>query len=166
MKDARYHVSLRPTRTSENLSFSLLTFNYFRNSQGGNYLIFSCPTTVVPLMMLVYFLWLEITLVRGRRYFVTVDGEVAGAFAFSKRPKIFFVEVLAVSPKHRRHGIATRILHIAIDSVKKSGEELELSVFNGNIPAQRLYNMNGFVHEKEKWMSIILRHKAEPARAL
>jgi GNAT superfamily N-acetyltransferase len=161
LKDASHHVSLRPTRTSENLSFSLLAFNCFRNSQGGNYLIFSCPRTIVPLMMLVYFIWLEITLVKGRRYFVTVNGESAGAFAFSKRSRIFFVEVLAVAPQHRRHGIASHILQVAVASAKKAREELELSVFKGNIPAQRLYNKNGFVLEKQKWMSIILRHKTE-----
>jgi ribosomal protein S18 acetylase RimI-like enzyme len=161
LKDAGRHVSLRPTRTSENLSFSLLAFNCFRNSQGGNYLIFSCPRIIIPLMILVYFLWLEITLVRGRRYFVTVNGEVGGVFAFTKKSGIFFIEVLAIAPRHRRHRIASAILCAAAASATKASEELELSVFKGNIPAQRLYNVNGFTREKMEWMSIILRHKHE-----
>jgi ribosomal protein S18 acetylase RimI-like enzyme len=139
----------------------LLAFNYFRNSQGGNYLIFGCPRTVVPLMVLIYFLWLEITLVRGRRYWVTASGEVVGVIAFNRRPGIFFVEVLAVAPRNRRRGIATHILRAAASSAMNAGEELELSVFKGNIPAQHLYRMNGFTQEKQEWMSIILRQKHE-----
>ena len=110
-------------------------------------------------MILVYFLWLEITLVRGRRYFVTVNGEVGGAFAFTKKSGIFFVEVLAIAPRHRRHRIASAILCAAAASATKANEQLELSVFKWNIPAQLLYNVNGFTREKMEWMSITLRHK-------
>ena len=157
MIGTRRRLTFRPVRKSQNLHFTILTFTFFRESEGGNYLIFGCPTPLIPIMVLVYFFWQEIALFRGKRYYATIDENTVGLFAVSEKPETLFVELLAVAPGFRKKGIATLILDLITSSAVKSGKELELSVFRSNIPAQLLYLKNGFRKKKDKKMSIILR---------
>ena len=157
MIGTRRQLMFRPVLKSENLHFTILTFLSFRKSEGGNYLIFGSPIPLVPIMLLVYFFWLEIILLRGKRFFVTINENTVGLFAISGKPRVLFIEVLAVAPGFRKKGIATLILDLITASAVKSGKELELSVFRSNIPAQLLYLKNGFRKKKDKKMSIILR---------
>ncbi len=150
-------LTFRTVRKSENLYFAILTFIFFRKSEGGNYLIFGSPVPFVPIMLLVYFFWQEIALFRAKRYFITINGYIVGLFAISEKPGALFVEVLAVAPGFRKKGIAIFVLGIITAAAVKSGKELELSVFKSNIPAQHLYQKNGFRKKKDKKMSIILR---------
>lgn len=153
----RRQLTFRPVRKSENLYFTILTFIFFRKSEGGNYLIFGSPIPLVPIMMLAYFFWQEIALFRGKRYFVTINENTVGLFAINEKPEVLSIEVLAVAPGFRKKGIATLILDIITASAEKSGKELELSVFRSNIPAQHLYHKDGFRKKKDKKMSIVLR---------
>lgn len=162
MIGTRHQPTFRPVRKSENLYFTILTFIFFRKSEGGNYLIFGSPIPLVPLVMLVYIFWQEIALLRGKRYFVTINENIVGLFAINEKSEARSIEVLAVAPGFRKKGIATLILGVITASAVKSGKELELSVFRSNIPAQHLYRKNGFRKKKDKKMSIVMRKARAP----
>ena len=64
-------------------------------------------------------------------------------------PNTFYIEALAVDPYHRRHGLATHLLHHAQKTaVAKGYQRLALDVDPHNIAALRLYQKVGFYSEK------------------
>lgn len=57
---------------------------------------------------------------------------------------------IAVAPQHQRSGIGGRLLEFAVDLAQQAGRrvpvpELRLTVAHTNLPAQRLFQKNGFV---------------------
>jgi ribosomal-protein-alanine N-acetyltransferase len=75
------------------------------------------------------------------------DAGIAGYVLFA--PSSAFrarVLSLAVAPRHRREGVATRLMRGAFDALRGRGfEEVGLEVRVSNTPAQSLYEDLGFV---------------------
>jgi GNAT superfamily N-acetyltransferase len=83
--------------------------------------------------------------------------------AMGKRMKPFFkvdfehgldsmiIENVATSPKFRRHGLVTALIRNAASLARKDGfTDLQLGVFIGNTPAQKVYEGLGFVVIEER----------------
>ena len=152
---------ITPARRFEHLSFSLLSFHFFKNSEGGNLLFFGSPQLLSPLTVIPYILAMEVILFRSKRYFVKLKEQVVGMFVIREKPEALYINSLAVAPEYRRLGIATYILNYANKLAKQLGKKwLELSVLKVNIPALRLYMKVGFTEKKKKKLSLILKKKS------
>ncbi|KAJ4291516.1 N-alpha-acetyltransferase 30 [Collariella sp. IMI 366227] len=60
-----------------------------------------------------------------------------------------YIAMLAVASTHRGHGIATRLVRMAIDAMAARGaDEIVLETEETNVPAMRLYERLGFVRRR------------------
>lgn len=152
---------ITPARRFEHLSFNLLSFHFFKSSEGGNLLFFGGPQLLSPLTVIPYILVMEVIVFRGKRYFVRLKEQVVGIFVIREKPEALHINSLAVAPECRRLGIGTYILNYANKLAKQLDKKwLELSVLKVNIPALRLYMKVGFTEKKEKKLSLILKKKS------
>ncbi len=61
-----------------------------------------------------------------------------------------YIAMLAVSAAHRGHGVATKLVRMAIDAMaERNAEEIVLETEETNIPAMRLYERLGFLRSKK-----------------
>ena len=61
-----------------------------------------------------------------------------------KGSRVFRIYSVAVSPRHRGHGIATQLLRTLIRRRKKDTDTISLEVREDNLPARRFYEKHGF----------------------
>lgn len=72
------------------------------------------------------------------------DAEVAGTG--EGRKEMLYIHVLAVHPDYLRRGVGTALLDFAAETASRRGAKaLRLYVWEGNGPAIRAYEKNGFV---------------------
>lgn len=158
MRDIQRFLQVKSVRRREHLSFNLLSFHFFRNSEEGNRLSFGSLLLLSPLTVIPYILATEVILFRGKRYFVKLKEQVVGILVLGERPEAVYISSLAVAPEYRRLGIAIYMLNYADQVAKRLDKKwLELSVFKGNNAALRLYKKDGFTKKKEGRWSFILR---------
>ncbi len=82
------------------------------------------------------------------------NGEMAGFLMFETRGKTGIPVQLGVSPKYRRLGIGTTLLLTLLDKFKKDGiQEVQMKVYENNIPARNLYKKLNF-----KIYGIVIEH--------
>jgi len=147
-----------PVKKQQHLLFNFLSFRFFKNSRGGNILVFGNPRVLTSLLALPYVVFTEPVFLRRRLYFVKFKEHVVGAFALREKPEALFITSLAVAPEFRRLGIATYILDYVKNLASGLGKSwMDLNVLKTNTPAQRLYFKYGFVKSEEKKFSLILR---------
>lgn len=75
------------------------------------------------------------------------EGEIVGATIVQRRgtSNVWAVGTVGVLPTFRRRGIARKLLETSLELIKRrGGEKVWLSVINGNLPAQSLYESLGF----------------------
>ncbi|KAL1844109.1 hypothetical protein VTJ49DRAFT_4961 [Mycothermus thermophilus] len=61
-----------------------------------------------------------------------------------------YIAMLAVSSQYRGHGIATKLVRMAIDAMaERNADEIVLETEETNIPAMRLYERLGFLRSKK-----------------
>jgi len=153
---------MRPVRTREHLLFNLLNFFYFRRAEGVRFLMEGGPFAlffIVP-----YVVFSEVYFFKQWRFFILLEHQIVGVLALQEETRTLYVSSMAVSPYHRRTGIATYTLNqAAAIAIKLCKEALELAVLKKNTPAVRLYERLGYRLEEEKRRSLILRkHIGKP----
>ena len=100
--------------------------------------------------------WMNRVRVRGYPFMVALAGEkVVGWCDIAPDERIGYLHVgrlgMGLLPDWRRRGIGARLLAAALAEADRMGlERIELEVFLGNGPAQRLYRGVGFVVEGVK----------------
>jgi GNAT superfamily N-acetyltransferase len=153
-------LQITPVRKRKHLLFNLLTFRYFSDSGYEDPRSIESHRLLAPLVVAPYIMIMEVILLRGKRYFVSLGEQVVGVFATHRRSGSLFVGSLAVSPHYRNLGIATRMLNQANEMAKQlSVKWLELTVVKTNLPALRLYRKFGFTIKLERKRSFVLRKK-------
>jgi len=158
MTNIHRFLQIKSAKRFGHLRFNLLSFHFFKNSEGGNLLFHGSPRLLSPLTVIPYILAMEVILFRSKRYFVKLKEQVVGMFVIREKPEVLHINSLAVAPEYRRLGIATYILNYANKLAKQLDKKwLELSVLKVNIPALRLYMKIGFIEKKEKKLSFILK---------
>lgn len=61
-----------------------------------------------------------------------------------------YIAMLAVSAPYRGHGVATKLVKMAIDAMaQRNADEIVLETEETNIPAMRLYERLGFLRSKK-----------------
>jgi len=162
MRDVRVFLQVKPVRRLEHLSFNLISFRFFRNSEDGNRLSLGSLLLLSPLTVIPYILATEVMLFRRKRYFVKLKEQVVGILVLRDKSNALYISSLAVAPEYRRLGIAVYMLNY-VDQVAKRLDKkwLELSVFKGNNAALRLYEKDGFTKKKEGRWSFILRREVK-----
>ena len=89
-------------------------------------------------------------------YIAREGGETAGSIALTASPSaeedqpgepgVFYIHMVAVHPDHLRHGVASAMLDFIVqETVRRGGSVLRIYVWEGNTPAIRTYEKNGFV---------------------
>ena len=89
-------------------------------------------------------------------YIARADGDIAGSIALTASPSaeedqpgedgILYVHMVAVHPDHLRQGVASAMLDFtAQEAARRGGAALRIYVWEGNTPAIRTYEKNGFV---------------------
>jgi len=112
-----------------------------------------------------YVLFSELYFFRQRRYFFTLRKRIVAILALQEKPETLYISSLAVSPFHRKIGVATYMLNFASILAEKLGKKtLELSVLTVNTSALRLYLRSGFIKNKKRRRSIILRKNLQEKR--
>ena len=99
----------------------------------------------------------------GSQYICCEDDSLIGAFVLNDDPEgayqkgswsrvipegeYLVIHALAISNDHQGHGIGSRVISFCID-VAKSGDfkAVRLDLVPGNVPAQKLYEKNGFTY--------------------
>lgn len=77
------------------------------------------------------------------------DGRIAAAVIVQRQgtTALWSVSMVGVLPEYRRHGLARRLLSIALDDLReRKCEKVVLGVIDGNVPAYSLYKSLGFKH--------------------
>jgi len=149
-----------PVKGREHLSFNLLHFHFFRNSEKEGFLFFGRNWLITLLIVIPYILALEAIYFRRKRFFVKLEGYIVGIFAFREKLETLHIDSLAVAPEYRKRGIATYILTYTSKLARKMNKKwLELSVLKTNIPALQLYKKLRFVKKEERMWSFILRKR-------
>jgi ribosomal protein S18 acetylase RimI-like enzyme len=162
MENLRRLLSIAPAGRTEHLSFNLLEFRFFKNSEEGVALPFGDHWFLSILTVVPYILSMELIFFRAKRYFVTLGENVIGVVVFREKPGSLLVASLGVAKEYRRLGVATYVLRRAEKLAIQLGKQwLELTVLKGNTPAQRLYVKSGFSAVKEKRMSFIMKKQAK-----
>ena len=138
-------------RTVQHFLFNLHEFNFFRRSEGANYLFFGNPRPLAPLVAVPYVLLCEIIFFRGKRFFVKLKERVVGILVVREKTEALYISSLAVAPAHvdavelggredalldrlagprqrgaRAHGVEP----VAVAGVVAGGDQLEV-VMNG-----------------------------------
>ncbi len=153
---SRQGLEMRTARISEHFLFNFLTFLYFRRADGIRFLMEGGPFAVF--VVIPYVALAEIYFFKQRRYFILLEHQVVGVLALQEEINTLYISSMAVSPDHRRIGIATYALNQAAAIASKLRKEaLELAVLKKNAPAVRLYERHGYQVEEEKRRSFILR---------
>ena len=137
--------------------FNWFNFLCFRKKgYEDGFSIESSPLAVF--VVIPYIVFSEAYFLRQRRYFVTLRQKTVGVVAFQQKTETLYISNLAVSPFHRRIGIATYTLNYAALVARQLRKDaLELSVNKRNTPALRLYIKHGFRLKEERMRSHILR---------
>ena len=89
-------------------------------------------------------------------YIARIGGDIAGSIALTASPSaeedqpgedgIFYIHMVAVHPDHLRQGVASAMLDFAAtEAAGRGGSRLRIFVWEGNAPAIRTYEKNGFV---------------------
>ena len=85
-----------------------------------------------------------------------LDGAAIGftqlypSFASVSLCRMFVLYDLFVAPHARRHGVAAALLRTAVEYARQQGAgELMLQTATGNLAAQRLYEREGWVRDRE-----------------
>jgi len=158
MKDFRPLIVITPAKQFEHLPFNLHNFNFFRNSEHGDFLFSQNSKLFALLMAVPYILSLEVVFFRKKRFLLRLKKYVVGIFVVREKLDALYVSSLAVAPAYRGCGIATYILDYSEKLARELGKAgLELSVLKENIPARRLYAKFGFGLKEERRWSFILR---------
>ena len=145
-------------RTVQHFLFNLHEFNFFRRSEGANYLFFGNPRPLAPLVAVPYVLLCEIIFFRGKRFFVKLKERVVGILVVREKTEALYISSLAVGPEYRRLGTGKSILEYSGELAARMGKSwLELSVLKRNTPARRLYERAGFSLFEERKRSLRLR---------
>jgi ribosomal protein S18 acetylase RimI-like enzyme len=138
--------------------FNLHEFNFFRKSEGANYLFFGNPRPLAPLVAVPYVFLCEIIFFRSKRFFVRLKERVVGILVVHEKPETLYINSLAVAPEYRMLGTGRSILEYSGELAARMGKPwLELSVLKTNTPARRLYERAGFSLFEERKRSLRLR---------
>lgn len=95
------------------------------------------------------------------QYIYEEDGDIQAAFVLNADPQgkyengswlkdlpegsYMILHTLAVSPEAQGKGLASEVIRFCTEEAKKQGyKALRLDIVPGNLPAQRLYEKNGF----------------------
>lgn len=89
-------------------------------------------------------------------YIARIDGETAGSIALTASPSaeeeqpgedgVLYVHMVAVHPDCLRRGVASAMLDFAAkEAAARGAKTLRIYVWEGNTPAIRTYEKNGFV---------------------
>jgi len=150
-------LKIRTVKRREHFIFNLLCFLYFRRSASHG-----IETRSFGIFIIIpYVLFSEIYFFRSQRYFVTADQQIVGLVALEERADAMFISVLAISPFHRRIGIAHFTLNHTVLIARKRGKpSVELAVTKMNEPALKLYKKFGFHLKEEKRRSCILQYQS------
>jgi ribosomal protein S18 acetylase RimI-like enzyme len=148
---------METVRWRQHFLFNWLNFLYFQ--QKGYQNGFSIENSPIALFIVIpYVVFSEAYFLRQTRYFVTFAHEIVGVVAFQQRAESLYVSNLAVSPSHRRLGVATYAVNYAARVARKLRKDsLELSVNKRNLPALRLYMKSGFKLKEESRRSYVMR---------
>ena len=93
-------------------------------------------------------------------YFVAVLGkEDVGFLHIIPREGKLLLQGIGVKESHRKEGIGSRLMDVAVSLAEKEGKEMLLKVKPGNYVALALYAKKGFVIKKLR-NSYILQRKA------
>jgi ribosomal protein S18 acetylase RimI-like enzyme len=111
----------------------------------GSHLAFTEPFSLVETS-----LYVARAIEAGHPHFVACDGgAIIGWCDVTPKPGAVHRHVgvlgMGVVSALRRHGVGTRLIAAALDAAKRRFEQVELSVYATNLPAQRLYRNAGFV---------------------
>lgn len=153
----RQSFKIESVKGPQHFLFNWLNFLYFRKKGYENgFSIESSP--LAAFVVIPYVMFSEVYFLRQRRYFVTLKQEILGVVALQQKTETLYISNLAVSPLHRRIGVATYTLDCATLVARQLGKDfLELSVNKRNTPALRLYTKSGFRLEEERMRSYVLR---------
>ena len=161
MKNFRSFLRIEPVNRFEHLSFNLLSFYFFKNSEIGIFLFFRDSQILTPLIVIPYIFASEVIHFRTKRYFVEFKGHVVGIFALKEKAEALYISCLVVNPENRRLGIGTYALIYAERLAERMRKKwIELSVLKANTPARRLYRKFGFTEKEETKWSFILKKKS------
>ncbi|MCK4668921.1 GNAT family N-acetyltransferase [Candidatus Bathyarchaeota archaeon] len=162
MRAFHHFLKIMTASRFEHLTFNLLNFNFFKNSEGGNLLFSGGPQLLFSLTVIPYILTMEVILFRGKRYFVKLNEQIVGTFVIKEKPQALYINSLSVDPKYRRLGIATHILDYIDKLANQLGKKwLELSVLKVNLAAIQLYKKLGFVKKEEKKWAFTLKKRID-----
>ena len=150
-------LQVRSIKMHEHFLFNLLNFLYFRKNDCKNcFLIESHPLSVF--IIVPYIMFSEAYFFRQRRYFIIQKQQIVGLLTLQEKAKALYIVNLAVSPLHRKLGVATQALNYSAKTAQRLHKyALELSVLKANSPALKLYWKSGFRKKKEKRRSVVLR---------
>lgn len=97
----------------------------------------------------------------GAQYLCAEDGRIIGAFVLNTDPEgayhkghwsrelpdgsFMVIHALAVAPEYQGKGLGSEIVRFCIETAKAGGyRAIRLDIVPGNLPAQKLYEKNGF----------------------
>ncbi len=86
-------------------------------------------------------------------YVWIIDGQLVGnvsIYPTTKYPgNTWIIANVGVHPDYQRRGIATRLMHVSMDNIRRrGGQRVVLQVDVANESAQRVYERLGFIHER------------------
>jgi len=97
--------------------------------------------------------WIEATMAKGVRYYLmTAEDRPCGCVALElARPKVFYLERLAVLPSDRRQGYGQALVEYAIQEAVKAGcKRLEIGIIAEHVELRRWYEKLGFITGRTK----------------
>jgi ribosomal protein S18 acetylase RimI-like enzyme len=145
----------------ERLQFLLLEYRFFRDSDKGDALLLNLHWLLSPLSLVLHIVKSRaLTLLRLPCFFVELENNIIGLFAFQECHESLLVASLGVAKEYRRLGIGTCILSYIEAIARYMGKRLlEVDVLTKNIPAQRLYAKYGFTLTTNERIHYLVRGK-------
>jgi len=145
----------------ERLEFLLLEYRFFRDSEKGSALLLNLHWLLSPLSLVFHIVKSRaLTLLKLPCYFIELETNIIGLFAFQECHGSLIVASLGVAKAYRRLGIGTRILSYVEAIARYMGKRLlEVDVLAKNIPAQRLYAKYGFTLTSNERFPYLMKGK-------
>jgi GNAT superfamily N-acetyltransferase len=143
-------LQLQSLRGINRLHFLLREYLFFKDSEEGNALPLNLPWFLFPLTLILHIIKSHaLVLLRLPCYFVKLQKNIVGLYAFQEYHESLLVASLAVQKNYRRLGIATCILGYLEAAARQMGKKwLVVDVLRKNIPAQQFYTKYGFTFVK------------------
>jgi len=97
--------------------------------------------------------WIEATMAKGVRYYLLIaEDRPCGCVGLElARPKVFYLERLAVLPSDRRQGYGQALVEYAIQEAVKAGcQRLEIGIIAEHVELRCWYEKLGFITGRTK----------------